>query len=303
MMIRWCGASFLLVAWVYFSSCNNAGNKSSATPLKDTLVMWADTSLRVIVNEQKKAFENIYNTPLLDIRYAQEAEIADKLMRNEISFAILQRHLTNNETAYLKEKEDFLPKQYRLASDAFVLITARGHKGDSISADAIGAYFRSGQTAGFQVVFENNHCQAIPYFKNYFNLTGAQMASAFAKSDLNDLLAYLRKEPGAVGVIPFSYISDLESETTMELLKDLKILAVEHVNGKRKIVVSPSQETIATGEYPFTMPIVLLNCNIETKSGINFVNYIMKPRAQRLFLKCGMVPAIFPAREVHVNTN
>ncbi len=268
------------------------------------MVIWADTSLRVLVNEQKKAFENSYTNPLLEIHYLQEAMIMEKLMKNEANCAILQRNLTANESAFLKDREDFLPKQYVLANDAFAFITNTKNPVASIASGQISEYFRSGKKQDFQLVFESNQCQAIPYFQNRFQLDKKQIASAYVLNNLNELLDYLRSAPNAVGIIPFSYISDTEAKTTVELLKDLKVLSVEYKDSLRVgHVVNPSQESITTGEYPYVMPIVLLNCGFEKKSGITFVNYIMKPKAQRLFLKCGMVPAIFPGREVNINTN
>lgn len=290
--------------FVLLMSCNDKQPKASSIAGKDTMVIWADTSLRVLVNEQKKAFENTYTNPLLDIHYLQESLIVEKLMKNEANCAILQRKLTPNESAYLKDKEDFLPKQYVIASDAFAFVTSTKNTRENIATEQIHDYFRSGKAQDFQLVFESNQCQAIPYFQNQFQLDKQQIGSAFVLKNLNELLNYLRTVPNAVGIIPFSYISDTEAATTLALLKDLKVLSVAYKDSSKiSHLINPSQESITTGDYPFVMPIVLMNCNFEKKSGITFVNYIMKPKAQRLFLKCGMVPAIFPAREVHVNTN
>jgi phosphate transport system substrate-binding protein len=125
----------------------------------------------------------------------------------------------------------------------------------------------------------------------------------YTQNSPKELFAYLKAYPNSIGVIPFSYISDVESESIAEMLIGLKVLSVNYSDSsKKRITVLPSQSSIATNEYPLITPIVFINSNMPFKSGINFVNYLYKPRAQRLVLKLGLCPAIFPGREIKINT-
>lgn len=293
----------LLFAFIVpFTACVDNGTKVKSTSLTDTLEVWADTSLHVLINEQRKAFENAYTNPILQISYTHESRIIERLMSDKLNCAILQRNLTPNEAKYLAEKEDFVPKQYVVAYDAFVFIVNKDHPVKALSVQDIRDYFNKKGTINYQLVFESNHCQAIPYFQSYFNLSGGQILSAFSKSNLDELLGFIRNDKNSIGIIPFSYISDIGSTATIDLLKDLKVMEIQFTDSTGKLrSVNPSQESITTRDYPFVAPIVLLNCNMEKKSGTTFVNYLLKPKAQRLFMKCGVVPAVFPTREVKVN--
>ena len=87
------------------------------------------------------------------------------------------------------------------------------------------------------------------------------------------------------------------------MLEGLKVFSIICLDSNKKsISVIPSQSSIASKEYPLINPIVFVNSNMPFKSGINFVNYLYKPRAQRLTLKLGLCPAIFPGREIKINT-
>jgi ABC-type phosphate transport system substrate-binding protein len=91
----------------------------------------------------------------------------------------------------------------------------------------------------------------------------------------------------------------VESDSTAAFLKDLKVLPVTAADSTGTIYTTlPTQSSISTKEYPMISPIVLVNCGMEKKSGTNFVNFLFKTKAQRLILKCGLSPAIFPGREV-----
>jgi len=295
---------FSILALYTFVGCNNNSQKHTANPLKDTLQIYVDTSLAILINEQRKAYENDHINPIIQLKYLQEASILKALINNDVSCAVLQRKLTENEKQFFQKKEDFLPKEYVIAHDAFVFIANTHHTRDVLYAKEVKDYFINGHIKDYQFVFENNNCQAIPYFRSYYALNDKQLSNAFSKNGLNDLLRFLKSDKYSIGIIPFSYIADIEAQSTIDMLKGLKVLSVKYSDSSnRELTINPSQESITTKEYPYIMPVVLLNCNMEKKSGTTFVNYIFKPKAQRLFLKCGMVPAIFPTREVIVNTN
>lgn len=296
----------MLLVWPLLAmACSNKPATVKAEQEKqDTLVIWVDTSLGVIANEQKKAFENVYTTPVLSLVYKNESEIIQALMNNQVSCAILQRKLSENEVAYLQRKEEFMPKQYVFGYDAYVCISSRRSPIENISTGEIKNYFAGKNKSKFTLSVENSRCQTAQFLKTEFSLSNEQLGLAFANNNFVELLNYLRTNPNAIGIIPFSYISDIEAEGTVKLLDSLKVLPVKYLDSTQKtLVFKPSQETITTREYPWITPMVLVNCNMEKKSGTNFVNYIFKPKAQRLILKCGLTPAIFPGREVNINTN
>ena len=299
------GLTILLSAFLVcvLFGCNNNAQQPLTSTVKDTLEIYVDTSLAILINEQRKAYENDHVNPIVQLKYLQEATILKALMNNEVNCAVLQRRLTEGEKQFFQKKEDFLPKEYVIAHDAFVFVANSQNVRNVMYSSEVKDYFTKGNIKDFQFVFENNSCQAIPYFRAHYGLSDKQLSSAYSKNGLTDLMQFLKTDQYSIGIIPFSYIADIEAQSTIEMLKGLKVLSVKYSDSSNKeLTVNPSQESITTKDYPYTMPIVLLNCNMEKKSGTTFVNYIFKPKAQRLFLKCGMVPAIFPGREVIVNT-
>jgi phosphate transport system substrate-binding protein len=296
-----------LLACMFFAACKPqpaTNNQGEAKKTTDTLNIWADSSLSVIVNEQKKAFENLHSNPVLFITYKPETDIMDGLINNRVSCAILQRSLLNQESAYLQKKEEFMPKQHIFAYSAFVAITQTNSPIQALSLQELEQYFSGRATTGLKLTVENKRCQSIQFLRTRFKLSDEQVSRTYANQSLADMLDYLKKEPRAVGIIPFSYITDINAPETINMLRDLKVLPVTFKDSANKMrTVIPSQETISTKEYPMINPIVLVNANMEKKSGTNFVNYLFKTQAQRLILKCGLCPAIFPGREIIINTN
>jgi len=286
-------------------ACNSNSNTTKTTVQTktnaiDTIDLWVDSSTFSIANEQRKSFENVYSFPRLRISAYNEDAIIKGLMNDANSFAILHRKLSDKEVEYLRKKESYTPKQYEFAYDAYVFLSADPNR-KSISISELESYFKIGN-ASFSLSIENSNAQTKSYVKNQFNLDNKQLSKLYAAKSLFDLIQKTKQSPNVIAIIPFSYISDVESDSIANLINGLKVLPVSYTDRNGVIrSAAPSQETITTKEYPLISPLVLLNCNIKEKSGTNFVNFIFKQKAQRLILKCGLVPAIFPGREILIN--
>jgi phosphate transport system substrate-binding protein len=293
----------LVLLLIQFFSCTNANNPSTSKKIADTLTVWADTSLKVFANEHKKAFENAGKAPVINLIYKNETEIVSALIKGKINTAFIQRLLSPAEASAIEKLADFYPKQYTTAFDAFVFVSSTKNKFDSLSLETIESILRGQGKSNLNLVVENKRALSVQYMKSRFNLNNDQLSHLFTKNSTADLFQYLKLNPNAIGIIPFSYISDVESEIIAEMLNGLKVLSIDYLDSSNKrITVLPSQSTIASREYPFVNPIVFINSNMPFKSGINFVNYLFKPKAQRLTLKLGLCPAIFPGREIKINT-
>ncbi len=293
--------SCLFAAVLLLSACsgNPASDTKTTGPENDTIICWADSSVKVIVQEEIKAFENIYKFPRFKTTYLKEDDIVKALLDNKVSVAVLHRMLSENEVNVLRKRENFTPKQYVFAYDAYAFITSDLSFYEKLDANELERFLKGKSDNTFTLGIENSNAQAKTFLKNHFNLNASQLSKLFAANSVNELMAYLRSNPKAIAIIPFSYISDVESDSTAAFLKDLKVLPVTAADSTGTIYTTlPTQSSISTKEYPMISPIVLVNCGMEKKSGTNFVNFLFKTKAQRLILKCGLSPAIFPGREV-----
>jgi phosphate transport system substrate-binding protein len=293
----------LVLILIQFFSCTNSNTPSASNKIADTLTVWADTSLRIFANEHKKAFENAGKAPVINLIYKNETEIVSALINGKINTAFLQRLLSPAEASAIEKLADFYPKQYTTAFDAFVFVSSTENNFDSLSLETIESILKDQGNSNLNLVVENKRALSVQYMKSRFNLNNNHLSHLFTQNSSADLFQFLKLNPNAIGIIPFSYISDVESETIAEMLNGLKVLSINYLDSSNKrITVLPSQSTIASREYPFVNPIIFINSNMPFKSGINFVNYLFKPKAQRLTLKLGLCPAIFPGREIKINT-
>ncbi len=294
-----------LSAYSALTACKPSdSNRTAKNSEKDTMRLWVDSSLSVLVNEERKSFENIYFGSSILLENKNENQLIKGLLNNSISAAVLHRELSTSEVDFLQKKENFKPKQYIIAYDAYVFVCRTDNPLKHLSIKDLEAYLKQTEDKGFTLSVENSSSQSVQFLKSYFALNEANIRTLYASTDLLSLLNYVRTAKNAVALLPFSYISDIQAAPTVELLKDLKVLPLQYSDSTGKTQsVFPSQETITTKAYPLISPIVLVNCNMEEKLGTTFVNFIFKQKAQRLILKFGLCPAIFPGREIRINTN
>ena len=291
----------LVLILIQFFACTNANKPNVKQKNADTLTVWADTSLMVFSNEHKKAFENAGKPPVINLLYKNESEIVSALISGKIQAAFLQRLLSPAEASAIQKLAEFYPKQYTTSYDAFVFVSSTKNAFDSLSIENIESMLKG--KSNLNLVVENKRALSVQYMKSRFNLNNDQLSHLFTQNSTAELFQYLRSNPNSIGIIPFSYISDVESESIAEMLNGLKVLSINYLDSSlKRLTVLPSQSSIASREYPFVNPIVFINSNMPFKSGINFVNYLFKPKAQRLTLKLGLCPAIFPGREIKINT-
>jgi phosphate transport system substrate-binding protein len=293
----------LVLLLIQFFSCTNSNTPRTKQSKADTLLVWADTSLGVFANEHKKAFENAGKPPVISLVYKNEAEIISALLNNKIHAAFLQRLLSPAEAAAIEKLIEFYPKQYTIAYDAFVLVCSNKNSFEGIALADIKSVLKGQKNSTLNFVVENKKALSVQFLKSKFSLSNQQLANLYSKNSTEELFQFLKSNPNSIGVIPFSYICDVESEPIAEMLGGLKVLSISYLDSNNKSMsVIPSQSSIASKDYPLINPIVFINSNMPFKSGINFVNYLYKPRAQRLVLKLGLCPAIFPGREIKINT-
>lgn len=275
-----------------YSACQPVTNQQSIKHVADTLHIWTDSSLRALVNEEIKSFDGLKKPPHIELHVTNEADIVQSVLNNQIDVAVLQRPLNEAEVQHIHKQEDFNVKHHAFAKQAFVVLASINFKTNFISVEAIKSSMQNNQP--YQVLLEDAKSASVQFVLNYFQWQKMPQY-VFAEKGFNAMCQYLTQHKHAVGLIPYSYISDVYTSDSQTVFKGLKVLSIATSDST---AIAASQSSIATGDYPLVNSIVFINANMKQKSGINFVNYLFKPSAQRLILKFGLVPVIFPGREI-----
>ena len=260
---------------LFCSACQPVTDQQKVQVTSDTMHIWTDSSLRALVNEEIKSFQGLEKPPHIQLHLANEADIVQSVLKDQIDVAVLQRALNQSEVKYIQSKEDFKVKHHAFAKQAFVVLASNNFTRASMQ-----------NNQPYHVLLEDAKSASVQFVLNYFQWQKMPQY-VFAEKGFNAMRQYLTQHNDAVGLIPYSYISDVYTSDSQTVFKGLKVLSIATSDST---AIAASQSSIATGDYPLVNSVVFINANMKQKSGINFVNYLFKPSAQRLILKFGLVP-------------
>lgn len=286
----------------FMSSCTN-GNKRDIVNTNidsDTLPVMADENYLQLVNELIKSYENVFDTVRVEARFAGEQQTVNAFLHDSTHMIILGRNLEAAEVEAATKAQGLTPQQNTIAYEAIAVVCGRTSADSIFDLDAFRQQ-RQGTVnkyTGKDFIFEQAGGSALTYLFLKTGLPKDATQNMFAIDSLQKFTDYLAANDNSIGFLSYAQISDQDDPAVRELLNTIKLLPVVHTDtsGKR-MVVQLSQSSIATGEYPFVRPIVIIAGNFSQRIGTAFVNFLYKSKSARIFLKAGLVPYQIPERE------
>ena len=91
---------------LFCSACQPVTDQQKVQVTSDTMHIWTDSSLRALVNEEIKSFQGLEKPPHIQLHLANEADIVQSVLKDQIDVAVLQRALNQSEVKYIQSKED-----------------------------------------------------------------------------------------------------------------------------------------------------------------------------------------------------
>ena len=82
----------------------------------------------------------------------------------------------------------------------------------------------------------------------------------------------------------------------------VNLVQVLAVQSKDNSLSKPSQDNIASGSYPLTREIKMLNYQGSSGLGMGFASFVGGDIGQRIILKSGLVPIRIPGRNIKIRS-
>ena len=152
-----------------------------------------------------------------------------------------------------------------------------------------------------QVVFDNPNSGLIHYAIDSI-CEGQKLASTLTALKSNEeVIDYVSKTPGAMGVIGANWIGNVSDSTRLSFNESVRVMAVSN-SGHATVANSfkPYQAYLALRQYPLTHDVFILVNDPRNGLPTGLMTFLTKDRGQRIILKSGLVPATQPVRLVNV---
>ena len=289
----------LLVITIFFIiSCDRKANsKDQETIIKGKVSILVDETLLPIIESQVEVFQSQYNATITLIPKS-ETEIALLLSEDKNRLAIMSRELTTSEAAIFTNLK-IKPKITTFGTDAIAFISSKKNTDSIINLEKFISFIQGKNQESFSgFVFDNANSSTVRYIKNLAKVNQLPKEKIYSLNTNNEVIEYVSKNPNSIGIVGVNWLSDPISEN-INMVNLVQVLAVQSKNNS---LSKPSQDNIASGSYPLTREIKMLNYQGSSGLGMGFASFVGGDIGQRIILKSGLVPIRIPGRNIKIRS-
>lgn len=289
-----------------FFSCKGDKTTSDGKAVNETLIagktkVLVDNTVQPIVEDVLAVFHSVYSRGHVTQVNMTENEIVNALLQDSASVVVLPRLLTAQEESHF-EKLGIKPEVTPFATDAIAFITNNTAKDTVVNLEEVLKVLKGNTSDKVQkLVFDNGNSSTVQYLLKLAGVKEVPAQNIYSLKTNEEVIKYVHDTPGAIGIVGVNWLVQ-PPVSLMKYVDNITVLAVDNVKidkGQKKYY-KPTQSNIATGLYPLTRKLYVLNYRGSDGLGTGFAIYISSPEGQRIILKSGLLPVTIPSREIEV---
>lgn len=285
------------------TGCNdeNSNKAPQDTMTSGTIDISVDETFKPIIDEQLKVFDSSFPDAHINVHYKSESECLKDFMEGKARLILVTRDLLPEEKKMLEESK-IVPTAMAVAKDAVAVIVNNSNTDSVFSKTKIQGILTGQYTAKkYNVVFDNPGSSTLRYMMDSL-IPGEKLApNVYAANGTDSVIHYVANNPGAIGFISVSYVSDYDDPEGLAFIKQVKVAQV--YNDSLEKAYKPYQAYIAPEWYPLTRKLFYIHRETYAGLGSGFAKFLSKDRGQLIFKQARLFPTkvniIF--REAQVN--
>lgn len=265
----------------------------------------ADETLQPVIDSQEQVFETIYPKANVNIAYLPESDLLTQFVNDSVQLIILPRNLNEKELEVCKSNK-FTPHSNKIATDAIALIINKSNKDTTLELRDVREIIRGKisnwneldktSTSGkIDIVFDNSKSSTVQYM---INLVGKTELNGYALKTNEEVIDYVGKHKGALGIIGLNWISDMDDSSTIDFKKQINVIGIKGDPGDLgdDYFYQPYQAYLATKQYPLIREVYTISREPRAGLATGFASFISGDKGQKIILKAGLLPANAPIR-------
>lgn len=269
------------------------------TPVSGKATVLVEETIFPIIDDEAILFEHQYDRAKLTLEKKTETEILQSIYRDKSQIVVLPRTLDSLELQNFKSKQ-IIPRITEIGTDALAFIVNYKYADSIITAEEIIDVMMGKKSTKIKnLVFDNANSSTVRTLKDFAKVKELPKEGVSSLNSNEELLNYIASNTDVVGVIGVNWLLQTPRELQNAVI-NVKVLGVNNNKLKNNKFFKPTQSNIATGDYPFTRKMYVLNFQGTTGLGMGFASFVAGQKGQRIMLKSGLVPAIMPSREIQV---
>ena len=298
------------VVLISLSACKSSTTGIQETPTSGKIKIAVDESFKPLLDTEIYTFMQLYDGADITPLYKAEYDVINDFMKDSVKNIVTSRKLTEDQIQYLRDTL-IIARTVTFAYDAIALVTNRNNPDTLINYDSVRDIFMGesvtwkdlnpkSKLGSISVIFDNTKSGNIRYFKELFNISDNLPGYFYAVNSNAEVIDYVSRNPGALGIISVNWISDRDDSTSMSFIKKIKVAAVSQQFASDGYYYRPYQGSIYDKSYPFVREIYFITRETFNGLGKGFIQWATAEQGQRIVLKSGLVPATMPIRLVQI---
>jgi phosphate transport system substrate-binding protein len=287
---------FLLISLLFVLACQNKSTNKLDTIIKGKATIYVDESILPIVEDEEAVFETQYEAKLHLVPQS-ENEVLNALFNDTAKIAVLTRKLSAKELKTFKVKK-IVPRITPFATDAVALIRNKTSNDTLVALQDIIDFINGKSVASIKgLVFDNANSSTVRYFNEVTGETITNKKNIFSFKTNEEVIKYVANNDGMVGVIGINWIFQ-PPLALQETVDKVTVIGIKGLNTNDYF--SPTQDNLASGNYPLARHLYIINCQGYSGLGMGFASFLGGERGQRIILKSGLVPERIPTRKIRI---
>ena len=302
---------FLIIAAIALASCKNQGTAAlKETPTSGDIKIEADESFQPIVDAEVATFTTLYKYAHITTVYKPENEMVADFLNDSVKVIVSSWAPSDEQRKVLLDMQTVVRTSV-VAYDALALVLNKSNLDSLLTYDNVKDIMTgkitdwnqinsSSKLGAINIVFDNTNSGNFRYFREKFEMPQMLGNNFFAVNNNPEVIDYVSKSPGAIGIVSVNWISDKDDSLSFSLLSKIKVAAISLPHLDQSTFYLPVQGSIYDKTYPFVREVNMNSRESFTGLGSGFVSFVSGEKGQRIILKSGLVPATMPIRIIQV---
>lgn len=290
-------------------SCNRQPGKELDTPVSGNINIVVDESYLPLMSAELDVFHALYQRAKVNAKYSDENTAVNDLLSDSVKIIIINRKLTENETAALTQY-GITPRVTKLAIDAVALVVHNENPDSMLTYEQLSKIMRgeiqtwnklSGKSKqdSIIIVFDNKQSSNARFLKETFLKESSFPQNVFAVNSNPEVIDYVAAHKRALGVIGVNWVSDKNDSLVNDFLEKVKVVSLAPPGaGADSEHYKPYQAYVALKYYPLIRDVYGISREARAGLGTGFVSFIASDKGQMIVRRAGMLPATIPVRIV-----
>ena len=279
----------------------------STTLTKGALKLEVDEAVEPAMRQEVEEFRRQYPESEVALRSVEAREAVADFINDSVRVIVCGR-------AFNKEERDVIAaakiplQEYQVAQGAVAVITNKGLDITQLRTGEIDSIFSGGiawwpgkkKRMAIDIAIGGVNSSV-----NEVLRAGVMKGKRFALSatpvgSSADLLSYVERTPGSVGILGISWLKGVEGLVNVVSL-GTPGFRPDSTEGPGRYY-SPAQAYVFKGYYPVTTPVYIYTREVSRDIGLGFIAFVSSAPGQKIILNSGLVPVTMPVRLVQLTS-